>query len=41
MDDMLDGLEQPRCQKCGTVLTDVVGGYECKTCGLLYLRNQV
>jgi ribosomal protein S27AE len=39
MDD-LAGLEQPKCPQCGTVLADVKGGYECKTCGLLYLRNQ-
>ena len=39
--DFLDGLEQPKCPECGTVLRDVEAGYECKSCVLLYLRNQV
>jgi tRNA(Ile2) C34 agmatinyltransferase TiaS len=41
MDDLFDDAAQPKCPECGTVLSDVDGGYECKTCGLLYLRNQV
>lgn len=40
-DDDLDGLEQPKCPECATVLSDVVAGYECKPRGLRFLRNQV
>lgn len=41
MDDELDGLAQPHCPECGTVLRDVTAGFHCPSCDLLYLRNQV
>jgi len=41
LDDAFDGLEQPKCPECGTVLRDVPGGYECPSCKMLFLRNQV
>ena len=41
MSDVLDDGAQPHCPKCGTVLRDHLGGYQCTGCGLFYLANQV
>lgn len=29
MIDAPDSGEQPRCERCGTVMRDIAGGYEC------------
>lgn len=31
--DPFDGGEQPRCDRCGTVMRDADGGYSCGGCG--------
>jgi len=30
---------QPHCLHCGTALSDVVGGYICRSCDLTYLPH--
>jgi len=37
--DGFDFGEQPRCERCGTVLRDATGGYRCITCGINVLRT--
>ncbi|MGC5224896.1 hypothetical protein ACPW96_20215 [Micromonospora sp. DT81.3] len=34
-----DLLAQPPCRECGTALRDHAAGYECRECGLLFLRT--
>ncbi len=38
-DDGFDDGQQPRCDHCGTVMREVVGGYECIECDLIVLRT--
>lgn len=37
MQDDIDAAAVPRCPECGTVLVDVTGGYECRSCQLTFL----
>lgn len=37
--DELDDIAQPRCPECGTVLRDIVAGFECATCGLVFVGS--
>lgn len=40
MSDSLEDGAQPRYSECGTVLHDVRGGYECRSCGLNFLPRE-
>lgn len=33
MTDPFDDAQQPRCPKCGTLMRDVPGGWQCAGCG--------
>lgn len=35
--DEFAAAQQPRCEDCGTVMADIVGGYECSACGSIEL----
>jgi len=37
--DGFDAGQQPRCARCGTVLRDRAGGYECSHCQVVVLRT--
>ncbi|MDT3329447.1 hypothetical protein Q9S78_02080 [Microbacterium sp. KSW-18] len=39
VDDGFDDAQQPRCEHCGTVMRDSVGGYSCSHCDLIVLRT--
>jgi tRNA(Ile2) C34 agmatinyltransferase TiaS len=33
LDRVIDDGEQPRCKRCGVVMRDIEGGWQCPSCG--------
>lgn len=37
--DRFDDWQQPRCPECGTVLTSLRRGFQCRSCELVFIEN--